>query len=98
MSDDSDRIAALESLACDKALELSGKESELIVLRGRVAQHEKTIEEFQKVFVRISEAHGITTPLILLGYIKDNSDSYATALANFVEQTMKQAKKGTVGQ
>ena len=45
-----------------------------------------TIDRFEKCFVRIAKAHGLTTPLELIAMAENNEENYAEILARYIEQ------------
>ena len=47
-----------------------------------------TIDRFEKCFVRIAKAHGLTTPLELIAMGQDNEENYAEILARYIEKKM----------
>ena len=47
-----------------------------------------TIDRFEKCFVRIAKAHGLT-PLCLMAMAANNEESYAEILARYIEQQME---------
>jgi len=55
-------------------------------LRQKVVELEDCKARLYKSFERIARAHGITTPLQLIGMAQDNDENYAEVLARHVEQ------------
>jgi hypothetical protein len=45
-------------------------------------------DRLYKALERIARAHGITTPLVLVGMAENNDENYAEILARYIEKKM----------
>jgi len=71
-------------------MKIDKMETEITTLRQQVAELEAAEKRYFDVFRRISEAHGISSPLVLIGKAINDDENYAEILARIVEE--KQSK------
>jgi len=67
-------------------------EREITTLRQQVAELEAAEKRYFDVFRRISEAHGISSPLVLIGKAINDDENYAEILARIVEEKQSKAE------
>ena len=60
--------------------------AELAAIQADNARMRETNSRFQKCFVRIAEAFGLTTPLELIANAVDDEENYAEILARMIEE------------
>jgi hypothetical protein len=70
------------------------KLKETTTLRQQVAELEAAEKRYFDVFRRISEAHGISSPLVLIGKAINDDENYAEILARIVEEKQSKALAG----
>jgi malate synthase len=68
--------------------------TEITTLRQQVAELEAAEKRYFDVFRRISEAHGISSPLVLIGKAINDDENYAEILARIVEEKQSKALAG----
>jgi hypothetical protein len=73
---------------------LADAQAEITALRQQVAELEAAEKRYFDVFRRISEAHGISSPLVLIGKAINDDENYAEILARIVEEKKSKVLAG----